>query len=367
MPDSCLAEDPGGSNAAVSTALNGAAAVVGFLILVLFRGPESSSPAPESLAHSRTAAFAAVLLGIFTNALAYAAGGGPDQSELGCVIALTNSVGPVPAALLAAIGAVVLLVSSVMATPGGVAAIFRPSLWHVNPRAAAATLFPPGAGWRARDAAVSATAAVTAVFSVCVLAFFDPSLRVPEDASWDVTIGALLVSSVCFGPLLVFLSAVELTSFVNESSKSDDNSAVAAAARLTQGGAAKKSPVGGGQPGSSIEDGEEGVTRLLLVPSESSGVGGGGGGLVPPSAVYWQWLTRSLPSLVANLAVFQMFLWLPVYGAEVASEHLGLDYSDASLVSWAGVGVLAAVLVGCHRAWARRRRARGLQETGAGG
>jgi hypothetical protein len=308
MPDSCIAEDPGANSANLSIALNGAGVVLATVALAI----ERFRP------FVRSSALAAILLGAPTIVLFFATGG--VSSELACCVALTNSVGPVPAALLAAAASITLIVadkSGALVRCGCGGASGQPPPFE-------RALFPPGLAWRARNAAVVATAAITVVFSGCVLGFYDPYLRTPKDASWDVTIGALLVSSALCGPLLVFLSAKELTYFVS--------------------GMEEKAPLS--LEGSS-EDAADAALRLLPLTHD---------GPSPAQAVFRHWLTRSLPSLLGNLIVFQGFLWLPVYGAEVASEHLGLGYSDASAVAWVSVGLFAVLALGGQRAWERRRQ-----------
>lgn len=207
MPDSCVAEDPGASNAMLSIILSGVGVVLASMALVID---------PFRPSYARSLSFAAILLGVPTIALFFATGG-TSATELSCCVALTNSVGPLPAALLAAVASIVVIVADrtgVLARCGGGGATSVPS-------PVTRALFPPGMAWRARDAAVVATTAITVVFSGCVLGLYDPYLRTPEDASWDVTIGALLVSSVLCGPLLVYLSADELTSFVSGMEEKD--------------------------------------------------------------------------------------------------------------------------------------------------
>lgn len=314
MPDSCIAEDPGATNANLSIILSGAGVVLATVVLAIER----------SRAFVRSLALAAILLGAPTIVLFFATGG-VSATELACCVALTNSVGPVPAALLAAVASIALIVADksgalVRCGCGGGASSQPPPVERA--------LFPPGMAWRARNAAVVATAAITAVFSGCVLGLYDPYLRTPEDASWDVTIGALLVSSALCGPLLVFLSAEELTNFVS--------------------GMEEQVPL---SLEGSFEDAADAASRLLPLTHVTHE-----GRPSPAQAVFRHWLTRSLPSLLGNLIVFQGFLWLPVYGAEVASEHLGLGYSDASAVAWVSVGLFAMLVVVGQRAWERRRQ-----------
>lgn len=353
MPDSCVSEDPGADNVTLSIAFNGAGVMLGIVtlaILVPLRTypptllPPTPHPTPPS--HARTAAFAAILLGAPTIVLFYATGGA-SGSELGCCVALTNSVGPVPAALLAAVAAVALIAADrtgVFVRCGCGRAASRAG--NVPPPVSRA-LFPPGPAWRARDAAVAATAAITVVFSWCVLGLYDPYLRTPEDASWDVTIGALLVSSALCGPLLVFLSAKELSSFVADGGCVGADAEEQRREPLSISGAEQLEEVDEDAAAAAA------ASLLLVLPGEDFAVLA-----EPPSAtaVFRHWLVRGLPLLLGNLVVFQVFLWLPVYGAEVASEHLGLGYSDASAVAWVSVGLLAAVAMCGQRAWQRRRR-----------
>jgi hypothetical protein len=346
MPDSCTAEDPGADGATLAIALNGAGVVLGLATLAIGRVRSLLSPSPAKgwvasiPSWTRTAALASVLLGATAVALFYCTGGAA-ATELGCCVALSNTVGPVPAAFLAAVAAAALLavdLSGVFCGGGGGGCGGGGNAPPPIRRA----LFPPGPAWRARDAAVSATAVITAVFSGCVLGLYDPYLRTPEDASWDVTLGAFLVASVLCGPLLVFLSAEELSAFVANGGRE---------------GAGEEEKRRGQLPsiGQADEDADADASRLLLLPGEEPGLLA-----ATPSAlaVLYHWLVRGLPSLLGNLIVFQIFLWLPVYGAEVASEHLGLGYTDASAAAWASVGLIAAVGVCGHRVWDRWRRRR---------
>lgn len=370
MRDSCLADDPGNGSATVSVALNGLGVVIGLVALTICRLlvveiNEASRDDPAHLCGGRrskwverasSAAVAAILLGGTTVILYFSAGTG---TEIGCVIALTNSIGPVPSALLAAGGAIALLVVD-LRTVGGrpIAESLWASLSNVTlrlwDRTGDGPLFPSGPHWRARDAAVTGTAVVSAIFSGCVMAFYDAYLRVPVDASWDVTIGALAISSVCCGPLLLFLAAKEMSAFAAGGGNVGGG-----------GGHSGRGPRGEELLAEVVETSPDG-TSAASAPLLSSGS-------APPAAaaVLRHWLLHSLPSVIANLVVYQFVLWLPVYGAEVVSEHFGLSYSDASTVAWTAVGLIGVGAVLGTRACAaalrkRRQGGRALRE-GAGG
>lgn len=364
MPDSCVADDASAGDASLSIALNGAGVLLGSFALAVAGagacgGAEKGNRGNSFLPHARTLAFASVLLGVPTIAIYFAAGAG---SELGCVAALTNSVGPIPVSLISAVAGIVALAADMFCFGGWSRAAVRldggptrPGTWLIARtralKAAAASLFPAGAGWRARDAAVAASAALVAAFSGSVLAFYDPYLRVPDDASWDVTLGALAVSSVCCGPLLVYLAAVELSTFARTDGNDDKMGG------QSREGLQSAAPPDLLEPPTSL-DIEGDAAGESAVPLLSKGPGRERRAV----ALFRFWLLRTLPSLAANLVVFQFFLFLPVYGTEVASERFGLGYSDASAVAWSAVGLTAAAVVFGHKAacTSRRRRSEGM-------
>jgi hypothetical protein len=346
MPDSCVAEDSNASNAFISITLNGAGIVLGIAALIVSsRARKVVTREEESIlsfasSHEKTLSIAAILIGVPTISLFYASGG--SGSELGCVVALINSIGPFPAAFISAILAILSEIIEIYVN--GFVTGWNDLRCYVTKEAcksvsteAIASLFPFGAVWRARDCAITATTLVVVAFSGCVLKFYDPFLRIPTDASYDVTLGALAVSSVCCGPLLVFLAANELTNAVNngiEESKVFNSQGDESSDDLYRNSF------------SEVEEHNSADVSLPLLQFQYD---------TQVYAVYRHWLVRTLPYIIANLVIFQVFLWVPVYGAEIASEHFGLDYSDSSLVAWSVVLVAtAAVFIG-RWLWIRRQ------------
>lgn len=344
MPDSCVAEDSNAKNAVISIALNVAGFVLGIATLIVssaraFETRDEESIAAFASSHTKTLSIAAILLGVPTIVLFYSTGG--SGSELGCVIALINSIGPLPAALIAAIMAfltvfIELFYNGIETGWNKIQYCSSFEAFKKISKEAMVSLFPHGAGWRARDCAVSATILLVIAFSGCVLKFFDPFLRIPTDASYDVTLGALAVSSVCCGPLLVFLAANELTDAVTNGIEESN--------KLIPQGEDSSNDLYHNSLAEMEEQNSLDVSSPLLQLKYDTQI----------YAVYRHWLVRTLPSIVANLVIFQIFLWIPVYGAEVASENLGLDYSDASLVAWSVVVVSTAVVFIGRWAWLRR-------------
>lgn len=222
---------------------------------------------------------------------------------------------------------------------------------------------PPGRLWRARDAAVALTALAEGASSAAILAGFSRWLQVPGGATWNTSLGALLVSAALFAPAMVAFIAADVTAFVAgeappgayEGALARRRRAAEAAGKdeadgtapllLGNGDATYAEAQAGAASGGAALPGATAATALEGSPAALAA-------LLTPGDVLRRWLLRDVWVALLGLFAFQAAFWAPLYGALLLCEVGGLMGPQAA----AGTAWLAVIAVSllAWGGWERR-------------